>query len=61
MYGDGHMSDGFTFDWKSRDLKRTTAWPVAFTYFDEEIGHTVTRYKPAYAQTDDLSITEIGE
>ena len=55
------MSDGFSFDWKSRDLKRTTAWPIAFSYYDEEVGRTVTRYKPAYAQTEDLSVTEIDE
>ncbi len=36
-------------------------WPIEYVYYDEVLNHYVTRYKSAYAPTDDLPLEEIPE
>lgn len=48
--------DGMEIDWRSGKVKRVRPWKKLYTYYDEEIGATVTRYAPARYVEDDYQL-----
>lgn len=54
-----HGSRSMTFTPVDKSNKPPITWPVEYTYYDETLEHSVTRYKPAYATTEDLPLEEL--